>query len=145
MAIRKEGTLTDLDEPCTCGGHEEPGSKVRGGPVQVHRRTWWNVYRNVVEHVWPGTALRIQRSEHYMRRHCCVDQQREYGGQLKHKVDGCQWPVVLGGEEELNEQHRRECQHNPVEDDLDGQRARERGPQLEDRIMREATASRLAT
>lgn len=46
--------------------------------------------------------------------------------------------MVLGGEKELDEEHGCECEDNAVEDDLDRQRAGERGPQLEDWIMREA-------
>lgn len=65
-----------------------------------------------------------------------ADEQRDDAAHLEHIVDGGERPVVLGGEDEVDEEHTDESENRAGDEQLHRQTSRERGAVLEDRVVR---------
>jgi hypothetical protein len=61
-------------------------------------------------------------------------QKRKNARHLEDKVDGGQWPVVLGSKKQVYNQNACKSQNDTDEEDLDGKRSGERWLVIEDRV-----------
>lgn len=146
MRTQREQTGgTDLDDDRGGGIHDDPGGTLGGGPsVLVAEGGVGRVGRKVcdghldgevAEHVGPVLALLHGGGKYDIDGGGDGYEEGCDAGDLEDEVGACEGPVVLCGEDEVEEEDGGEGEGDADEEDLDGEGLRKGGAVSEDGVL----------